>query len=177
MDGPDKARLRQQFNAMFDAVFDAGRLAERNATSSVLRDVLAKLGQNADRVDVPEPRHTEDAAGPAVPIQNRARRGKRAPSGSVRQSVRSILRDSPVPLGPFAVVEIAKDRGEALKQSSVRMALIGLSQSGEAIQVGRGEWRYVRRPPHDGFFPPTAAPVGAVQGGESHPGAEGETNE
>jgi hypothetical protein len=63
--------------------------------------------------------------------------GQRATQGSVQQAVQSILSRSPVPLGPLAIVKLARKQGQVLKESSVRMALHSLRDKGRAERADR----------------------------------------
>lgn len=143
MSDSEGSALRDEFMALFDRIFDAGRQAERQKTASLVSDMRAVL----ERVQSEGSGQSDEQAMPAEVVAPREGRSnvypkERAQPGFVLLATETVLRTSPVPLGPLKIVQVAGLNGMTLNASSVRMALSTLREKGVAKQVGRGEWQF-----------------------------------
>lgn len=92
---------------------------------------------------------TASASSPQVHAAKLAGRQTRAKRGAILEIVYEALKSAqPTGLAPVEIVEIARERGEAIAASSVRSTLSRLQEKGQVERVGRN-W-YLKLEPTDG---------------------------
>lgn len=147
-DSDDVAQLKVEWDALFARTLALGRTQGQQRASEVLRSAMDHLSLSsvtqATGVAVTPVASAPSAQTVHSPQGRKKLMSGRAASGSVRTLVDEILGSSPVPLTPRKIGTIGLDRGQHLKDSSIRMALQTLRDIKRARQVGNGEWETMR---------------------------------
>lgn len=153
----DLLALRERWMALFEDTLQAGREVERQATQSLVADMRSLL-ERAQTSTAPMPistKRTEARQGNSA--QAKPYPSERARPGSVLNAVTRYVDAAKTPIGPLAIVKMAKADGVSLNASSVRMALQTLRDRGQIRQIGRGDWEAVRQSaPNDELTKPTS---------------------
>lgn len=147
-DSDDVAQLKAEWDVLFARTLALGRTQGQQRASEVLRSAMDHLSlpsvTQATDVAVTSVASAPSAQAVHSPQGRKKLMSGRAASGSVRTLVDEILGSSPVPLTPRKIGTIGLDRGQHLKDSSIRMALQTLRDIKRAHQVGNGEWEAMR---------------------------------
>lgn len=144
----DHLALRERWMALFEDTLQAGREAEREATQSLVADMRSLLERAQPHTTPLQASVRQMDAKRSSPPQTKPYPSERARPGSVLNAVARYVVAANMPVGPLAIVKMAKADGAVLNSSSVRMALQTLRDRGTIRQIGRGDWEAVRQPSH-----------------------------
>ncbi len=154
-----KARLLTEMSALIDAAFEAGRaegrqlgiLEGKELALKRIRTVIDSEGDTTSGTALrkPQPQPQPQSSVRFVPAnRQRSLLLNRAAAGAIIEVVEKLLEEdtSAEGLRPARAVALAKARGNAVKESSVRMALFSLGKRQKAIQSATTKaWFHINR--------------------------------